>query len=82
MGKIIPKDEAGLTREEPNPAWAFAVGMLYVFGTRPGWRLLRQLEGAIRRYAADPTALMKLLRERETTDIIEVKEGPQLPPSE
>ena len=48
--------------EEPNPAVAFAVGLVYVFGTRPGHRILRDLERAVRRYAADPAALLELVR--------------------
>jgi hypothetical protein len=53
------------TDEEPNPAVAFAVGLIYVFRTSAGARLMRELEGAVRKYAADPQALWKLVRDGE-----------------
>jgi hypothetical protein len=88
MGKIVPHTAETLEPPEaPNPAWAFAVGMIYVFGTRPGWQLLAELERAIRHYAADPAALIRLVREHRTqirenrSEIIEVSDEPQLPPS-
>ena len=40
-------------REEPNPAVALAVGLIYVFRTAAGARIMRELEGAVRKYAAD-----------------------------
>lgn len=51
--------------DDPNPLWALAVGLVYLFRTRPGLRILRDLEAAIRRYAADPAALWRLVREGE-----------------
>ncbi|MCU1281490.1 MAG: hypothetical protein JWM53_5036 [bacterium] len=53
------------TDEEPNPAVALAVGLIYVFRTSAGARLMRELEGAVRKYAADPQALWKLVRDGE-----------------
>jgi len=52
-------------QDEPNPAVALAVGLIYVFRTSAGARLMRELEGAVRKYAADPQALWKLVREGE-----------------
>ncbi|MDB4966372.1 MAG: hypothetical protein JWN44_2061 [Myxococcales bacterium] len=49
--------------EEPNPAVALAVGLIYVFRTSAGARLMRELEGAVRKYTADPQALWRLVRE-------------------
>ncbi len=49
--------------DEPNPAVAFAVGLIYVFRTAAGARIMRELEGAVRKYAADPQALWRLVRE-------------------
>ena len=73
------------TDEEPNPAVAFAVGLIYVFRTSAGARLMRELEGAVRKYAADPEALWKLVRDgepkAERSDVIDTtvatKELPQ-----
>jgi hypothetical protein len=63
-----PKKEehAELARsDEPNPAVALAVGLIYVFRTSAGARLMRELEGAVRKYAADPQALWRLVRDGE-----------------
>ncbi len=60
----------------PNPWWAFAVGLVYVFRTPRGRRLMRELEAAIRRYAADPAALLRLMRGEEIIEA-EVIEMPQ-----
>jgi hypothetical protein len=60
------RDEQALARDrdaDPNPAVAFAVGLIYVFRTAAGARIMRELEGAIRRYAADPAALWRLVHE-------------------
>jgi hypothetical protein len=58
------KEEESLTSgEEPNPAVALAVGLLYVFRTAAGARMMRELETAVRKYAADPQALWKLVCE-------------------
>ena len=72
-----PEGEASLQRtDEPNPAVALAVGLIYVFRTSAGARLMRELEGAVRKYAADPQALWKLVRDGEPgahapTDVID-----------
>ena len=55
--ELARKDEA-----DPNPVWALAVGLVYVFRTGPGARILRELEGAIRQYAKDPAALWRLVQ--------------------
>ena len=61
-----PEGEQSLQRaDEPNPAVALAVGLIYVFRTSAGARLMRELEGAVRKYAADPQSLWKLVREGE-----------------
>jgi hypothetical protein len=67
MFGLIRKKERSLehTDEEPNPAVALAVGLIYVFRTSAGGRIMRELEGAIRKYAADPQALWKLVRDGE-----------------
>ena len=58
------RDEETLQRQEdPNPAVALAVGLIYVFRTAAGARMMRELEGAVRKYAADPQALWRLVRE-------------------
>jgi len=58
-------EESPARPDEPNPAVALAVGLIYVFRTSAGARLMRELEGAVRKYAADPQALWKLVREGE-----------------
>jgi len=55
--------------EEPNPAVALAVGLIYVFRTSAGARLMRELEGAVRKYSADPQALWRLVRDGEQPEI-------------
>jgi hypothetical protein len=58
------KEETSLTSPaEPNPAVAFAVGLIYVFRTAAGARIMRELETAVRTYAADPQALWRLVRD-------------------
>lgn len=56
-------DETLQRQEDPNPAVALAVGLIYVFRTAAGARMMRELEGAVRKYAADPQALWRLVRE-------------------
>jgi hypothetical protein len=56
--------------DEPSPLWALAVGLVYVFRTAPGHRVLRDLERAVRRYAADPAALWRLVRDGDR-DIVD-----------
>jgi hypothetical protein len=79
MSKILPRaKQAPLTRaDDPNPIWAFAVGLAYLFRTRPGWKLIRELESAVRRYAADPAALWRLMRDTEIIDAPEEKSLPR-----
>ena len=65
-----PEDDGGdkslrQANEEPNPAVALAVGLIYVFRTSAGARLMRELEGAVRKYSADPQALWRLVRDGE-----------------
>lgn len=86
MRKIIPwRTDRALRKEheeEPNPAWALAVGLVYVFRTAPGLRIVKELERAVRRYAADPAALWRLVRDGE--EVIDTTATPtrELPPSE
>ena len=69
MSKILPwRGKRELVRkdeEDPNPMWALAVGLVYVFRTAPGAKILRDLEGAIRQYAKDPAALWRLVQRGE-----------------
>jgi hypothetical protein len=81
-------DKAELARaEEPNPVVALAVGLIYVFRTAAGARIMRELEHAVRKYAADPQALWRLVREGEGAappgDVIDttVAEPKELPPT-
>lgn len=78
-------DDRALDRPaDPNPAVAFAVGLIYVFRTAAGARIMRELELAIRKYAADPEALWRLVRDggepldRDVIDgtVVEPKELP------
>lgn len=68
-----PDEDKSLARaDEPNPAVALAVGLIYVFRTSAGARLMRELEGAVRKYAADPEALWRLVRDgEERADVID-----------
>lgn len=47
--------------QDPHPAVALAVGLIYVFRTAAGSRMMRELETAVRTYAADPQALWRLV---------------------
>jgi hypothetical protein len=81
LGLIRRRAKEALARGEapdPNPAVAFAVGMIYVFRTSPGARILRELERAVRQYAADPQALWRLVREGGRGDVIDTTK--ELPP--
>jgi hypothetical protein len=83
------REENALTSEaEPNPAVAFAVGLIYVFRTAAGAKIIRELETAVRTYAADPQALWRLVREgdagaapAERSNVIDgtLAEAPRLP---
>ena len=64
---------------EANPLWALAVGLVYVFRTAPGHRILRDLERAVRRYAADPAALFRLVRGGDDVIDASARETPELP---
>ncbi len=68
-----PDEEKSLTpADEPNPAVALAVGLIYVFRTSAGARIMRELEGAVRKYSADPQALWRLVRDgEERADVID-----------
>ena len=59
------RDELQRQDEEPNPVVALAVGLIYVFRTAAGARIMRELEVAVRKYAADPEALWKLVKSGE-----------------
>jgi hypothetical protein len=67
---------------EPNPAVAFAVGLIYVFRTAAGARIVRELERAVRKYAADPQALWRLVRDGDEGEVLDttVAEPKELPP--
>lgn len=82
---LFPQKRNELTREEetPNPAVAFAVGLVYVFRTRQGLRIIKDLEEAVRKYSADPKALWELVRKgEEPAEVIDTTavETPPLPP--
>jgi hypothetical protein len=56
--------------DDPNPAVALLVGLVYLFRTSPGARLMRELEAAVRKYSADPAALWRLVRQGQG-DVLE-----------
>jgi hypothetical protein len=66
---LLRRDRNELPRrhdeDEPNFFVALAVGLIYVFRTAAGARIMRELEVAVRKYAADPAALWKLVRSAE-----------------
>ncbi|HEX8954123.1 MAG TPA: hypothetical protein VF945_19845 [Polyangia bacterium] len=79
------KDEDALERrDDPNPAVALAVGLVYVFRTAAGARIMRELEHAVRKYAADPQALWRLVRQGERGEVIDTTAATptELPPAE
>ncbi|HZS35766.1 MAG TPA: hypothetical protein VFF06_03020 [Polyangia bacterium] len=86
MGKIVAAGEkrAALARKdgEPGALWALAVGLVYVFRTRPGLRIMRELEQAVRKYAADPAALWRLVNDGDEViggdDVIDAKPTKEL----
>jgi hypothetical protein len=57
--------------DEPNPAVALAVGLIYVFRTAAGARIMSELERAVRKYAADPRALLRLVRDGDRGEVID-----------
>jgi hypothetical protein len=67
MARWLARTRNALRRREddPSPWWAFAVGAVYLFRTAPGHRVLRDLERAVRKYAADPAALWRLVRDAD-----------------
>ena len=73
------RNALGKREDEPSPWWAFTVGAVYLFRTAPGLRVLRDLERAVRKYAADPAALWRLVREGEPDEIIEAPPTRELP---
>lgn len=77
------RDEQALQRnEDPNPAVALAVGLIYVFRTSAGARMMRELEGAVRKYAADPEALWRLVRQGDRPARDDVIDTTVAPPRE
>jgi hypothetical protein len=58
-------------QDEPNPAVALAVGLIYVFRTAAGARIMHELERAVRKYAADPDALWRLVRDGDRGEVID-----------
>ena len=70
--RSVERAERALERgDDPNPAVALAVGLIYVFRTAAGARIMRELEGAVRKYAADPQALWRLVRQGERGEVID-----------
>ena len=66
FGLIRRRAKAALERtDEPNPAVALAVGLVWVFRTAAGSKMMQELETAVRKYSADPQALWKLVSEGE-----------------
>jgi hypothetical protein len=59
------RDDLEPRGEEPSFFVALAVGLVYVFRTAAGARIMRELESAVRRYAADPAALWRLVQAHE-----------------
>lgn len=72
LGMIRKRAKEALERrdraDEPNPAVALAVGLVWMFRTAAGSRMIQELETAVRKYSADPQALWKLVREGELPD--------------
>jgi hypothetical protein len=70
LGLIRRRVKAALDRTpEPNPAVALAVGLVWVFRTAAGSKMMQELETAVRKYSADPQALWQLVREGEPSSI-------------
>ena len=61
----LKNEESLVSSEDPHPAVALAVGLIYIFRTAAGMKIMRDLETAVRRYAADPQALWRLVRESD-----------------
>jgi hypothetical protein len=87
FGLIRRRAKAALERnDEPNPAVALAVGLVWVFRTAAGSKMMQELETAVRKYSADPQALWKLVsegeREIDRGDVIDTTlvESKELPP--
>ena len=86
MSKLLPwRGKQELEHKgtpEPNPVWALAVGLVYVFRTGPGHRIMRELEDAVRKYANDPSALWRLVQRGEEvidTTAATQRSGQELP---
>lgn len=60
---------------EPHPAVAIAVGLIYVFRTAAGSRLMQELETAVRTYSANPQALWRLVKSGEDPGQTEKKQN-------
>lgn len=77
MFGLIRRKRAELEQDkaEPNPAVALAVGLIYVFRTAAGAKIMNELETAVRKYAADPQALWQLVKsggvEPQKRDVID-----------
>lgn len=70
FGLIRRRAKAALERkDEPNPAVALAVGLVWVFRTAAGSKMMQELETAVRKYSADPQALWKLVSEGERAQV-------------
>lgn len=90
FGLIRRRAKAELERnDEPNPAVALAVGLVWVFRTAAGSKMMQELETAVRKYSADPQALWRLVYEGERaperenvidTTLVDVKELPENKP--
>lgn len=82
LGLIRRRQKDALERreEDPNPLAALAVGLIYVFRTSAGARIMRELETAVRKYAADPEALWRLVRDGDR-DVIDTtaRDAKELP---
>lgn len=70
FGLIRRRAKEALERnDEPNPAVALAVGLVWVFRTAAGSKMMQELETAVRKYSADPQALWKLVSEGERPEV-------------
>jgi hypothetical protein len=71
LARLLRRTPEPLQRAEeapPNPAVALAVGLVYLLRTAAGARLVHELEMAVRKYAADPVALWKLVQSDAEAD--------------
>ncbi|HEX4461422.1 MAG TPA: hypothetical protein VIA18_25755 [Polyangia bacterium] len=76
FGLIRRRAKAALEKQdEPNPAVALAVGLVWVFRTAAGSKMMQELETAVRKYSADPQALWKLVSEGERPESGKIDRG-------